>query len=128
MKGPTQSKPTGLSAEVATVAELVNYQNGSIVSREIVKRPTGTATVFAFDEGQGLSEHTAPSGIASGKIAISSGPLSFVSADCNAGLWPKSIGTAVTKSRMPPLMENACTTRLEKRVHCARPQGRIAKS
>jgi hypothetical protein len=49
------------------------------------------------------------SGIASGKIAISSGPLSFVSADCNAGLWPKSIGTVVKKSRMPPLTENACT-------------------
>lgn len=60
MKGPAQSKPTGLGAEVAKAAELVNYQDNSIVSREIVKRPTGTVTVFAFDEGQGLSEHTAP--------------------------------------------------------------------
>ena len=47
-------------AAVAKVAELVNYQDGSIVSREIVKKPTGTVTVFAFDQGQGLSEHTAP--------------------------------------------------------------------
>ena len=39
---------------------LVNYQDGSIVSREIVKKPTGNVTIFAFDEGQGLSEHTAP--------------------------------------------------------------------
>jgi quercetin dioxygenase-like cupin family protein len=38
----------------------VSYQEGSIVSREIVKKPTGTVTIFAFDEGQGLSEHTAP--------------------------------------------------------------------
>ena len=44
-----------------------------------------------------------------GKIAISSGPLSFFSADCKAGLCPKSIGSAVTNSRMPPLIENACT-------------------
>jgi quercetin dioxygenase-like cupin family protein len=41
-------------------AALVNYQDGSVVSREIVKKPTGTVTIFAFDEGQGLSEHTAP--------------------------------------------------------------------
>ena len=49
-----------LIAEAAKTADLVSYQEGSIVSREIVKKPTGTVTVFAFDEGQGLSEHTAP--------------------------------------------------------------------
>jgi len=55
------SKPKGLSgAEVAKAAGLVNYQDGSIVSREIVRKPTGNVTIFAFDEGQGLSEHTAP--------------------------------------------------------------------
>jgi quercetin dioxygenase-like cupin family protein len=61
MKPETASKPKGLSgAEVAKAAELVNYQDGSVVSREIVKKPTGNVTLFAFDEGQGLSEHTAP--------------------------------------------------------------------
>jgi quercetin dioxygenase-like cupin family protein len=61
MQPETPSKPKGLSgAEVAKAAELVNYQDGSIVSREIVKKPTGNVTIFAFDEGQGLSEHTAP--------------------------------------------------------------------
>ncbi|HUT76046.1 MAG TPA: cupin domain-containing protein [Polyangia bacterium] len=40
--------------------ELVAYQAGAVVSREIVKKPTGTVTAFAFDKGQGLSEHTAP--------------------------------------------------------------------
>ncbi len=56
-----QSKSKGLAAsQVTNVAELVSYQDGSIVSREIVKKPTGTVTAFAFDEGQGLSEHTAP--------------------------------------------------------------------
>jgi len=46
-------------AEVVRLTELVNYQEGSVVSRTIVKRATGTVTLFAFDEGQGLSEHTA---------------------------------------------------------------------
>ena len=45
----------------ATVARaLVEYQAGSVVSREIVKKPTGRVTLFAFDDGEGLSEHTAP--------------------------------------------------------------------
>ena len=58
-KPPSKSK--GLAgAQAARVAELVNYQDGAIVSREIVKKPTGTVTAFAFDDGQGLSEHTAP--------------------------------------------------------------------
>ena len=39
---------------------MINYQEGSIVSRELVNRKAGTVTLFAFDEGQGLSEHTAP--------------------------------------------------------------------
>ena len=46
-------------AEVVRLIDLVNYQEGSVVSRTIAKRTTGTITLFAFDEGQGLSEHTA---------------------------------------------------------------------
>ena len=49
-----------LQGEVATLANLVDYQSGSVVSREIINKNTGTVTLFAFDEGQGLSEHTAP--------------------------------------------------------------------
>jgi quercetin dioxygenase-like cupin family protein len=40
--------------------ELVDYQGHSVVSREIIRKPSGTLTVFAFDAGEGLSEHTAP--------------------------------------------------------------------
>ncbi|MBI3913301.1 MAG: cupin domain-containing protein [Chloroflexi bacterium] len=40
--------------------DLVNYQAGSVVSRTIVNRKGGTVTLFAFDAGQSLSEHTAP--------------------------------------------------------------------
>jgi len=49
-----------LRARVVRMADLVDYQEGSVVSREVISRKTGTVTVFAFDEGQGLSEHTAP--------------------------------------------------------------------
>lgn len=49
-----------LTAEAIALSELLQYQSDSIVSREIVKKDTGTVTLFAFDKGQGLSEHTAP--------------------------------------------------------------------
>ncbi|HWP37274.1 MAG TPA: cupin domain-containing protein [Gemmatimonadales bacterium] len=44
---------------VVPLSDLVRYQPGAVVSRTIVKRTTGTVTAFAFDEGEGLSEHTA---------------------------------------------------------------------
>ena len=47
-------------AENVRLTDLVNYQEGAVVSRTLVSRATGTVTLFAFDEGQGLSEHTAP--------------------------------------------------------------------
>ncbi len=40
--------------------DLADFQEGSIVSRTIIDKKTGTVTFFAFDKGQGLSEHTAP--------------------------------------------------------------------
>ena len=49
-----------LRGVVLTLKDLAAYQDGSVVSREIIRKDTGTVTVFAFDEGQGLSEHTAP--------------------------------------------------------------------
>lgn len=61
METNPSSQPKGLApAQVTKALEFVNYQDGAVVSREIVKKPTGTVTVFAFDAGQGLSEHTAP--------------------------------------------------------------------
>lgn len=47
-------------AEVVRVAELANYQKGSVVSRILIRRDEGNVTLFAFDESQELSEHTAP--------------------------------------------------------------------
>lgn len=49
-----------LAETVVQTTGLVEYQQGAIVSREILKKDTGTVTIFAFDAGQGLSEHTAP--------------------------------------------------------------------
>jgi quercetin dioxygenase-like cupin family protein len=68
-------------AEVVRLIDLVNYQDGAVVSRTLVNRATGTVTLFAFDEGQGLSEHTAPFDALAhllegeGEIAISGKPL-----------------------------------------------------
>ena len=42
------------------VKNLANYQEGSVVSRTLIKKETGTVTLFAFSKGQALSEHTAP--------------------------------------------------------------------
>jgi quercetin dioxygenase-like cupin family protein len=47
-------------SQVVNVTEFVQHQQDAVVSREIIKRPTGNVTLFSFDEGQGLSEHTAP--------------------------------------------------------------------
>ncbi len=42
------------------ISGLVSYQSGSVVSRTLIDRKTGTITLFSFEAGQGLSEHTAP--------------------------------------------------------------------
>jgi quercetin dioxygenase-like cupin family protein len=49
-----------LKSVVINVEELLDYQEGAVVSREIIRKETGTVTIFAFDKGEGLSEHTAP--------------------------------------------------------------------
>ena len=49
-----------LDAKPTQIVNLIDYQEGSVVSRTIIDKDAGTVTLFAFDEGQGLSEHTAP--------------------------------------------------------------------
>jgi quercetin dioxygenase-like cupin family protein len=51
---------TAPKSEVLHLAELVTYQDGSVVSRQITKADAGNVTLFAFDKDQELSEHTAP--------------------------------------------------------------------
>jgi quercetin dioxygenase-like cupin family protein len=56
-KGTGAGIPAG---RVLEMADLIEYQEGSVVSRTIIDQQTGTLTLFAFAAGQGLSEHTAP--------------------------------------------------------------------
>ncbi len=49
-----------LTAQTLNLKNLTEYQDGAIVSKEILKKDTGNVTLFAFDKNQGLSEHTAP--------------------------------------------------------------------
>lgn len=51
---------TAPKAQVLTIAEMASYQEGAVVSRQVTKAETGNVTLFAFDAGQELSEHTAP--------------------------------------------------------------------
>jgi quercetin dioxygenase-like cupin family protein len=55
--GESTGYPAGRPARLA---DLVEYREGSIVSRSLVRKESGTVTLFAFDRDQGLSEHTAP--------------------------------------------------------------------
>jgi quercetin dioxygenase-like cupin family protein len=48
------------AGQVMKLRDLAAYRDHSVVSREIIGKPSGTMTIFAFDEGEGLSEHTAP--------------------------------------------------------------------
>ncbi len=51
---------TSIAGHAVGLAELVQYQEGTVVSRTLIDKKAGTVTLFAFDLGQGLSEHTAP--------------------------------------------------------------------
>jgi len=57
----TENRPAGISpARAFFLRDAVAYQDKAVVSKEIASKETGTVTIFAFDAGQGLSEHTAP--------------------------------------------------------------------
>jgi len=55
-----EKKSENLAEKVLEIKDLIAYQEGSVVSRMIVYKKSGTITLFAFDSGEGLSEHTAP--------------------------------------------------------------------
>ena len=56
----TETGKEDLRGQVVRLTELAGYQKDAVVSRTIVDKSTGTVTLFAFDAGQGLSEHTSP--------------------------------------------------------------------
>src|SRR5512146_3241192 len=59
-KSEENPMPSAPKAQVLKLADLVSYQDGSIVSRQITQAEAGNVTLFAFDAGQELSEHSAP--------------------------------------------------------------------
>ena len=60
MPKETEASGDNLASQVLDLEGLVDYQDGAVVSRTIVKKSTGSVTLFAFDGGQTLSEHTSP--------------------------------------------------------------------
>jgi len=60
MRRNEESPAARLLGRVVRLADLVQYHEGAVVSRTVVDKKAGTVTVFAFDAGEGLSEHTAP--------------------------------------------------------------------
>jgi len=56
--GQNQTPP--ISPAAHRLGDLVAFEEGAVVSRALIKKPAGTVTLFAFDAGEGLSEHTAP--------------------------------------------------------------------
>ena len=71
-----------LAGQILNPKDLIVYQEGSVVSRMIVYKKSGTITLFAFDAGEGLSEHTAPfdaiASIIDGEAEISIGKMKFL--------------------------------------------------
>lgn len=55
-----EEKRAELRGKVLSLKDLVEYQNGTVASKMIVNRPSGSITLFSFDENEGLSEHTSP--------------------------------------------------------------------
>lgn len=58
--GEEQGDAKKLTGVAVTLTDLLDYQDDAVVSRTIIDKKTGTLTLFSFDEGQSLSEHTAP--------------------------------------------------------------------
>jgi quercetin dioxygenase-like cupin family protein len=80
---PVPAQPhENLSEQILNPGDLIAYQEGSVVSRMIVYKKSGTITLFAFDSGEGLSEHTAPfdaiASIIDGEAEISIGKSPFL--------------------------------------------------
>jgi quercetin dioxygenase-like cupin family protein len=90
---------TAPKSEVLKLAALAEYQTGSVVSRQITKADGGNVTLFAFDEGQELSEHTAPYDalveVLDGEVEIKISGQPFVLHSGEAIIMPASAPHAV---------------------------------
>jgi quercetin dioxygenase-like cupin family protein len=60
LKNKNSERLKKLAAQATNLSDLIDYQAGSVVSRTLIDKKSGTVTLFAFDADQGLSEHKAP--------------------------------------------------------------------
>lgn len=88
-----------VGAEPAYVAELVDYSEGSIVSRTLVENAAGTLTAFAFDSGQSLSEHSVPFDavvhVVDGEVELTIGGKTVRAVEGHVVLMPANVPHAV---------------------------------
>jgi quercetin dioxygenase-like cupin family protein len=95
----TDKVPMG-DRQVRNLADMLQYQEKSVVSRMLVKHAGGSVTLFAFDAGEGLSEHTAPFDAlvigVDGKAEISIGGKANTVAAGEALLLPMNVPHAVS--------------------------------
>lgn len=104
----TDKTPTP-AAQALKLADLVQYADGSIVSRALVQKSVGSITLFAFDEGQALNEHTAPYDalvqVLDGKVELTIGGKPVPAQAGETVLMPGGIPHAVTaKGRFKMLL------------------------
>ena len=98
----TQQKRGVPSAQAVKLAALVEYSQGSIVSRTIVENSAGTVTLFAFDAGQSLSEHSAPFDalvqVLDGRVELTIGGNRVLASAGDLVLMPANVPHAVSAS------------------------------
>jgi quercetin dioxygenase-like cupin family protein len=98
-KGEEREAPKLPPAAAVTVGRLAGYAKGSVVSRTLVQNKAGSVTLFAFDRGQELSEHTAPFDalvhVLDGKVRLTIGGKPIVAAAGQAVLMPARVPHAV---------------------------------
>jgi quercetin dioxygenase-like cupin family protein len=94
---------TAPKSEILKLAHLAEYQAGAIVSRQITKSEGGNVTMFAFDEGQELSEHTAPFDalvhVVDGAVEIKIGGRPFMLQEGEGIILPANLPHAITASK-----------------------------
>jgi quercetin dioxygenase-like cupin family protein len=85
--------------ETINLINHINYSTDSVVSKTLVKQPTGTVTLFAFDKGQALSKHTAPFDalvqVLDGSVNITIGDEDFALNPGDAILMPANVPHAL---------------------------------
>jgi quercetin dioxygenase-like cupin family protein len=98
-----EKSPGSLAGRILDLKELIAYQEGSVVSRMIVYKKTGTITLFAFDAGEGLLEHTAPfdaiASIIEGEAEITIDKKNFTVKEGQVIIMPANIPHALTAGK-----------------------------